>query len=123
MNPEARVLRSPDYQRILETEKLLTFVTIVGGIESHHQISIVEYDTKEKIEARMAEVLVQVAEELTKNNAVKKSPDTPIPTDIQEMVDTAVEYVSPKEAAARAAAEVRVQAQIAIQEGINAPVK
>ena len=82
---EVNVLRTPDYVRILQDERKLTFSVVVDGHESHHQLSILEYPTKEKIEARMAEVAVQVVEEVRKNNAGKRS--EPIPDDILSLVE------------------------------------
>lgn len=88
MEDTAKVITTPDYLRILDEEKLLTFSTVVDGVESNHQISIIEYDTRDKIEARMAEVLVQVKEELAKSgNADRRKL---IPVDIQQLIDDAI---------------------------------
>jgi hypothetical protein len=64
----AKVIKTPEYLRILNDEKKLTFATMVDGHELHHQISILEYDTREKIENKMAQTLAQVAEEFRSNN-------------------------------------------------------
>lgn len=81
------MLRSEGYLRILNEEKKLTFAVIVGNHESHHQISVLEFDTREKIEKKMAETGVQVSEELERNDNSKRS--DPIPEDIQALVDEA----------------------------------
>jgi len=85
MTTSAKVLTTPDYLRVLRTEKLLTFEINVNGQVSHHQISVLRYDTREKIERRMAEVLVQVAEELDRNSHSQRV--APLAPDIQQLVD------------------------------------
>ena len=78
------VLRTDDYLRILNDEKKITFAVTIGDYEAHQQISILEYDTAEKIEQRMAEIGAQVFEEVTRN----KGTNMPIPADIQSLVDS-----------------------------------
>lgn len=79
---EAKVITTPDALRVLQDEGKMTFATIVDGYEVHHQLDISEYDTRDKIEARMAEVLTQVAAEL------KGRQTHTIPDDIQKFVDS-----------------------------------
>ena len=80
-----RVLTTPDYLRILKDEQLITFEVTVGDKVVHHQISILEYDTREKIEKKMAGVGAQVYEELTQSGNLRRG--EPIPADIQKLVD------------------------------------
>ena len=84
-DPEAKVLTTPEYLRILKDEQKITFATYVDGHESHHQIDILVFDTREKIEEEMARVLAQVTEELRGGNNLKRH--QPIPEDIQKLVD------------------------------------
>lgn len=81
------VLRTPEYMRVLEDEKKLTFSVEAGKGVSHHQIDVTDFDTREKIEARMAEIGAQVAEEMVANK--KKRPETPVSTDIMALVEEA----------------------------------
>lgn len=83
--PTAKVLTTPNYLRILNEEKKLTFLTIIDGHESHHQIDILVFDTRDKIEAEMSRILVQITEELRSSNNVKRH--APIADDIQKLVD------------------------------------
>lgn len=82
---EVKVITTPEYLQVLEEEKKITIATIVDGHESHHQIDIMEFDTREKIEVEMARILVQVYEELHTTNNLKRR--QPIPVDIQALVD------------------------------------
>lgn len=81
----AKVITTPEYLRILKDEQKITFETVVMGKTSHHQISILEYDTREKIEEKMAMTMMQVREELTQTGNHRRS--EPIPDDIQALVD------------------------------------
>lgn len=83
--PTAKVLTTPEYLRILEEEKKMTFATIVDGHESHHQLDITIFDTRDKIEAEMARILVQITGELRSGNNAKRN--EPIPDDIQKLVN------------------------------------
>lgn len=82
---QAKVLTTPDYLRVLRDEQKLTFAVIVNGHESHHQISILEYDTREKIEQKMAETMVQVREELELSGNHMRG--RPISSDVQSLID------------------------------------
>lgn len=86
-NFQVKILKTDDYIRILQDEKKLTFAVVVGDQEFHQQISILDYDTAEKIEQKMAEVGVQVYEELQNTN--NSQMNAPIPIDIQALVDAA----------------------------------
>lgn len=83
----ARVLTDPDHLRILKDEQKITFETVVLGKTVNHQISIVEFDTRDKIEAEMARVLVQVHEELLASGNHKRKPGQDLAPDIQALVD------------------------------------
>lgn len=74
------VVKTDEAKRVLQSDGLVTFAVTVDDVEYHQQISIVEYDTREKIEARMAEIGAQVAEEVSKN----KPPS--VPQDILDLV-------------------------------------
>lgn len=80
-----RVLTDPDHLRVLKESQLITFETNVLGHISHHQISIMEFDTRDKIEKKMAETMVQIREELQASNNHKRN--TQIPQDIQGLVE------------------------------------
>lgn len=80
----AKVLTSEEYLRILKDEKKITFETVVLGHVSHHQISVMQFDTREKIEAEMGRTMIQVHEELLASGNHKRNKE--IPQDIQELV-------------------------------------
>lgn len=81
------VLTTPEYLRILRDEQLITVAVIVEGKEVHHQFSVLEYDTREKIEKKMAELGVQTYEELTASGNVQRGVGYTLPQDIQSLVD------------------------------------
>lgn len=83
---EVKVLTTPEYLRILKDEQLITFAVFVDELEVHHQISILEYDTREKIEKKMAEIGAQVCDELRNSGNLNRN--KPIPQDIQALVDS-----------------------------------
>lgn len=82
---EVKVVTTPGYLDVLRNEKKLTIATIIDGHESHHQIDVMEFDTREKIEAEMARILIQVSEELQASNNAKRK--QPISQDIQQLVE------------------------------------
>lgn len=81
----AKVLTTPEYLEVLAKEQKITFETVVLGHVSHHQISIVAYDTRDKIEKKMAETMVQVREELTASQNHQKAKATP--ADIAQLIE------------------------------------
>ncbi len=78
---EVKVLRTDDHKRVLQDEGRLTFAVVIGDQEYHQQLSIDEFDTREKIEVRMAEIAAQVTEEVGKKRG--KS----VPEDIMALVN------------------------------------
>lgn len=73
-------IKTDDAIRVLQSDGLFTFAVVIGGVEYHQQISVADYDTAAKIEARMAEIGAQVAQEVSNN----KPPA--IPADILALV-------------------------------------
>jgi hypothetical protein len=84
-NPTAKILTTPEYLEVLTKEHKMTFATFVDGHEVHHQINIIVFDTREKIEEEMARILVQVTEELRSSNNIKRH--QPVPENIQKLID------------------------------------